>query len=116
MTGSCSGLSSTLNVGGFDDASSSGYLSFSDVLKRKPSLADSRAIEYASSESSDESDWDENEWPSSNPLPLPLWGCERPELVFETVAEYEKFQVILTEYLQECIATLPYDTLSTFMQ
>lgn len=115
----CSSAAASVDTHGcHDDASSSGYLSYiGGGLQGQQSYADSHVLDDNDScSTSDESEWDEDEWPSTHPLPLPLWGCERPELVFATVVEYMHFLAPVTQHLQDCISSLPYDTLSTFVE
>jgi len=86
-------------------ASSSGFASFTRA-----------AEESLSSSSDEESEWGEDEWPSDHPLPLPLYGCERPELSFSTLEEYEALRVLVTDTLEEATRALPYDSVSNFFQ
>lgn len=104
-----------------DIASSSGYFSGASggraLKKAAPdSLADSLFLDDIGSSSDDDSEWDEEEWPSGHALPLPLWGCERPELCFYSLEDYQKFLECIKEHLGDCISKLPYDTISTFVQ
>lgn len=69
---------------------------------------------WESDDSDDDSDWGEDEWPLDHPIPLPKWGCDRPELKFDDEGQYQEFLNKATSYLQQCLASLPYDTLSNF--
>lgn len=82
-----------------------------------PGVSEEGCLDQDSHNFSDyDSDWDEDEWPSNHPLPIPIYGCERPELVFENVARYEDFHLNVREILQEAIQSVPYDSVSTFFQ
>lgn len=70
---------------------------------------------WESDDSDDDSDWGEDEWPLDHPIPLPKWGCDRPELKFDDEGQYQEFLNKATSYLQQCLASLPYDTLSNFL-
>jgi len=101
------------------EASSSGYVSGHSALKNKLSICDSRVQDEDdddSSTASEDSAWDEDEWPSRLPLPLPLWGCERPELKFSSISKYLEFVEIVTRHLKDNIVAHPYDTVSAFVQ
>ncbi|KAK7076792.1 hypothetical protein SK128_000332 [Halocaridina rubra] len=67
------------------------------------------------SDENDDSDWDEEEWPVDRPLPLPEWGCERPELNFGNLSQYESFIIHIQEHLHKALATQCYDTVSNFV-
>lgn len=92
--------------------SSSGY----QTLRRSGSKLFSQYDEDDSDCSSDSSEWDEEEWPTEQPLPVPLYGCQRPELCFSSIPDYEEFLELVSQHLQECLALLPYDTISSFVQ
>ncbi|KAG7170108.1 hypothetical protein Hamer_G012343 [Homarus americanus] len=96
--------------------SSSGYHSgvgTSEVsVKERAALNASLTTDYASD---DDSDWGEDEWPVERPLPLPEWGCGRPEVNFSTLHHYQRFLARLTHHLHHALADLPYDTLSNFI-
>ncbi|KAK4292080.1 hypothetical protein Pmani_035128 [Petrolisthes manimaculis] len=62
-----------------------------------------------------DSDWGEEEWPVGRPLPLPEWGCERPEVRFVSLAHYHKFISSATEHLKADLASQPYDAVSNFI-
>lgn len=63
----------------------------------------------------DDSDWGEDEWPMDHPLPLPEWGCGRPDLQFPNEEQYQEFLKRTTVYLHECLDSLPYDTFTNFL-
>lgn len=99
-------------------SSSSGYhsgLGTSEVsFKERDALNASLAADESSDED-DDSDWGEDEWPVERPLPLPEWGCERPELTFASLQHYQRFQVRVTHHLHQALAAHCYDTFSNFI-
>ena len=102
----------------WSDAASSGYLSGSVAFKNKLSVQDSfdqTEEDGSSSSSDDDSDWDEDEWPAQMPLPVPLFGCERPELQFDSTDDYLQFANLVQNHVEENVSSLPYDTLSSFV-
>lgn len=69
----------------------------------------------ASDDEDDESDWGEDEWPVDRALPLPEWGCERPELNFGSLVLYQRFLCHVKGHLEYALATQCYDTFSNFI-
>lgn len=63
----------------------------------------------------DDSDWGEDEWPLERPLPLPEWGCERPDLKFSSLKHYHGFIAKATRALHLALDTHSYDSLSNFL-
>lgn len=63
----------------------------------------------------DDSAWGEDEWPVGHPLPLPEWGCERPEVRFDSLAQYHKFITSATEHLKASLTSQPYDSIFNFI-
>lgn len=71
--------------------------------------------EETSDEDDDDSDWGEDEWPMDRALPLPEWGCERPELNFGSLPQYQRFLGHVQEHLHQALMTQCYDTMSNFI-
>ena len=76
---------------------------------------DFRNFENDNDEDDVDSDWGEEDWPLDRPLPLPEWGCERPELKFHSIDDYHKFLSLASKLLQENIQSFTYDTISNFI-
>lgn len=97
-------------------ALSSGY--HSSVGSSEASLGtleSSQVVDARSSGEDDDSDWGEDEWPVERALPLPKWGCERPELNLLTLDQYEDFLIHVTQHLQYILSSHCYDTVSNFI-
>lgn len=93
-------------------ASSSGYLSVgSDHALADPGL---HFTTHATTLDSD-SDWEEEEWPLTRPLPLPEWGCERPKLKFDTLKGFQEFLAEVQTHVEDNISNFNYDTFSNFI-
>lgn len=100
-------------------SSSSGFwsgLATSDVSqKERAALNAGLVTEDGDDVDDDDSDWGEDEWPVGHPLPLPEWGCERPEVRFVSLAHYHNFIRSATEHLKANLTSQPYDALSNFI-
>lgn len=96
-------------------SSSSGY--FSGVGTSEVSIKERAALNASlcDDDSDDDSCWGEDEWPLARPLPLPEWGCERPEVNFSCLQEYQRFLARVTYHLHRALSSLPYDTISNFI-
>lgn len=73
------------------------------------------ADEIGDDDNDDDSDWGEDEWPLDRALPLPEWGCERPELNFENLDNYERFLGKVSLHLRHVLSAHSYDTVSNFI-
>lgn len=78
-------------------------------------LEASLVIDETTLDGDDDSDWGEDEWPVERALPLPKWGCERPELNLVSLDQYEGFLTHVTQHLQYILASHCYDTVSNFI-
>lgn len=78
-------------------------------------LEASLVIDETTGGGDDDSDWGEDEWPVERALPLPKWGCERPELNLVSLDQYEGFLTHVTQHLQYILASHCYDTVSNFI-
>lgn len=101
-------------------SSSSGYQSgvgTSEVSAGDPPASDDslNADEIGDDDNDDDSDWGEDEWPLDRALPLPEWGCERPELNFENLEDYERFLGQVSLHLRHVLSAHCYDTVSNFI-
>ncbi|XP_063606873.1 uncharacterized protein LOC134781595 [Penaeus indicus] len=101
-------------------SSSSGYQSgvgTSEVSTGDPPASDDSltADEIGDDDNDDDSDWGEDEWPLDRALPLPEWGCERPELNFENLENYERFLGQVSLHLRHVLSAHSYDTVSNFI-
>lgn len=97
-------------------SASSGY--HSGVSTSEISLGERAALNAslaADEDSDDDSVWNEDEWPVDRPLPLPEWGCGRPEVTFNCQQQYKIFLVRVGYHLRRALASLPYDTISNFI-
>lgn len=68
-----------------------------------------------SEDDDDDSDWGEDEWPLERPLPLPEWGCERPDLKFSSLQHYYGFVARATRVLHVALDNHCYDSFSNFL-
>lgn len=99
-------------------SSSSGYhsgIGTSEVSHGDHPAFDNSLTSDETTDEDDDSAWGEDEWPIDRALPLPEWGCERPELNFESLHLYYQFLGHVGSHLERALATQCYDTMSNFI-
>jgi len=80
----------------------------------EPSSASEQSSSWLSGD--DEGEWSEREWPANQPLPVPLYGLERPRLALASPGLLQRLQEAAAALLQEGLSSDPYDSLTTFFQ
>ncbi|XP_068219618.1 uncharacterized protein, partial [Palaemon carinicauda] len=118
----CSEVPDTKHPGGLPGkewcSSSSGYhsgIGTSEVSHGDHPAFDTSLTSGETSDDDDDSDWGEDEWPIDRALPLPEWGCERPELNFGSLQSYCQFLGHVRGHLERALSTQCYDTISNFI-
>ncbi|XP_071521419.1 uncharacterized protein [Panulirus ornatus] len=97
---------------------SSGYhssVATSEVSVGEPGVLDASLTSTDTSDDEDDSAWGEDEWPANRALPLPKWGCQRPELHLATLEEHQTFLGRVRQHLRHILASHSYDTVSNFV-
>ncbi|KAK3874757.1 hypothetical protein Pcinc_020321 [Petrolisthes cinctipes] len=123
----CSGGTGSSGTPSWPASPSSGYHSAQGSSGDTPSFThaqgrvedcwveDGKSEEWWGKDKPEGEDWCEGEWPTDRALPLPRWGCARPDLTFSSLQDFTTFLNCLTPHLHDTLTKHCYDTLSNFI-